>query len=415
MAANIKLFPKIKKADGKPMMEFNFWRKLLFMVCMLLTLLSCKEATKNDDALLGRVDAVLADAPSGKMLKGPSILGIKNKFVWGGSVVKGDDDKYHMFFSFWDCGPDSIPFTSSWVLRSRIGYAVSNRPDRDFKVAPLVLGPSMSTGNWNGQSVHNPHIKKFNDTYYLYFTGSSDIEGYPEITKRNRVQQRQQIGVIAFTDFEALKKGEYKKFNAPILGPRTRVKPGALVKPSPEGTVALPDNIITVNPSVVYNPNTQKYMLYFKGNMYVPEWRGVHGVAISDHPTGPFTTLDHIIFDVKMPDGSTASSEDPYVWYDDTMFKAVVKDFSGQISGNKKGLALLVSKDGLEWTPAQDPLFRKRELVLRDGQKLEVDRLERPQLYIEDGVPKVMYAACSLADTNTKVKGGTFNVQIPLK
>lgn len=320
-----------------------------------------------------------------------------------------------MFFSFWDCGSDSIPFTSSWVLRSRIGYATSNRPDGGFKVQPLVLGPELSSGMWNNQSVHNPHIKRFNDKYYLYFIGSRDVDGYPELTKRNRVQQQQQIGVIVFSDFETLKKGKYDRFDAPVLGPRTRVKPDMIVRPSPEGTLALPDNIITVNPAVVYNPNTQKYLLYFKGNMYVPEWRGVHGVAISDNPTGPFIASDDVIFDIKMPDGSIASSEDPYVWYHDGVLKAVVKDFSGHISGSKSGLALLTSTDGLTWKQADNPLFRQRELILKNGQNLSVDRLERPQLLIEDGVPKVLYAACSLDNTNSKVKGGTFNVQIPLK
>lgn len=382
-----------------------FLLKIVFLI--FLTFVSCSSQK-------GLVNAEVTNSESGEILKGPSVLGLEGKFVWGGSVVKGNDDRYHMFFSFWDCGPDSIPFTNSWILRSRIGYAVSKHPDRDFKVQPLVLGPELSQGTWNDQSVHNPHIQKFNGKYYLYFTGSSDIDGYPEISQRNRVQQQQRIGVIAFDDFESLMAGKFDRFPSPILSPRTRVKSGETVDPSPEGTVVLPDNLITVNPSVVFDPGTQKYLLYFKGNIYVPEWRGVHGVALSDSPVGPFKARDEVIFDIRMPDGSLASSEDPYVWYDQGKFFAVVKDFSGHISGIPKALALLTSMDGITWKQDADPLFMERKLFLRNGATLEVDRLERPQLLIENGRPIVLYAACSLGNTNEKIKGGSFNVQIPL-
>jgi hypothetical protein len=53
---------------------------------------------------------------------------------------------------------------------------------------------------------------------------------------------------------------------------------------------------------------------------------------------------------------------------------------------------------------------------LIDGAGLKVDRLERPQLLIgEDGLPLVLYAACSIEAVNKKQDGSSFNVQIPLK
>lgn len=357
---------------------------------------------------------------------GPSILQIPGYFVWGGSVVKGDDGKYHMIFSLWESGPGTENFVSSWVLESKIGYAVSDFPDREFKFQKIILKGARYEGDssaWDAQSVHNPHLKKFGDTYYLYYIGTRDPGPQTDdprassLNKRSRAQQSQHIGVLQFKNFEELLNGHFKRAKEPLLSPRTRVKPDNILFGSPEGTEVKPDNIIVVNPSVTYNPKTNKYMLFFKGNLYEPGWKGVHGVAIGDNPTGPFEPLDQFIFDVRMPDGSLASTEDPYVWYAKKWdcFLAVVKDFSGQLTGHKNTLALLSSGDGIHWQLPKNPLFMKRELYLQEGSSIGLSRLERPQLLLDDnGVPQVMYAACAIENPNQKNDGSTFNVHIPL-
>lgn len=140
-------------------------------------------------------------------------------------------------------------------------------------------------------------------------------------------------------------------------------------------------------------------------------------MAIGDTPKGPFIPLDNFVFDVKMPDGSLASTEDPYVWYSNKIqkFMAIVKDFTGRLTGHKKTLALLSSTDGIVWDLTEKPLFMERKLHLMDGSILEVDRLERPQLLLnEEGFPKYLYAACAVENVNPKNDGSSFNVQIPL-
>ena len=57
--------------------------------------------------------------------------------------------------------------------------------------------------------------------------------------------------------------------------------------------------LILVNPAVVYHPLKKKYYLYFKGNVYDPTWRGVHGVAIADAPEGPFIVQDDYVFEFE--------------------------------------------------------------------------------------------------------------------
>ena len=332
-----------------------------------------------------------------------------------------------MLYSTWECGDSYPKFSDSWVLHSKIAYAVSEFPDRDFQFQKIVLRGRALEGEstaWDAQMVHNPHIKRFNKRYYLYYGAGKDPGVQPpgspgaELNKRNRVQQSQQIGVIEFDSFADLLEGRYTRHDSPLLSPRTRVKPDHVIAPSPPDTEPKPDNMIVVNPSVVQRPSDGKYLLYFKGNFYDPNWRGIHGVALGDSPTGPFMATDLFVFDVRNEDGTLASGEDPYVWYhrEHGKFYAVLKDFTGKITGKDPGLALLESEDGIEWTRPEQPFFMRKEVVLSPGDTIQVKNLERPQLLLDEhGNPLVLYAACSLDNVGGKRDGSTFNVHIPLQ
>ena len=57
----------------------------------------------------------------------------------------------------------------------------------------------------------------------------------------------------------------------------------------------------------------------------------------------------------------------------------------------------------------------KKEFVLKNGKHITVDRLERPQLFLdENDNPIVLYAACSITPLNMKRDGSSFNIQIPI-
>ena len=58
----------------------------------------------------------------------------------------------------------------------------------------------------------------------------------------------------------------------------------------------------------------------------------------------------------------------------------------------------------------------KKEVIIRNGEHIHADRLERPQLLIdEDGNPKVLYCATALVNVNERQDGTSFNVHIPLE
>lgn len=380
----------------------------------------------NSPDTLNIIPAPVVATEGNLELTGPQVLNDPERFVWGGSVVKGYDGKYHMLYSTWECGDSIPPFRDSWLLYSKIAYAVSEYPDRDFKHVGIVLKGRIYEGDslsWDAQTVHNPHLKKFNNKYYLYYTGSRDPGKPPKdspgfsLTKRNRIQQVQKVGAIEFESFEDLIEGNFDRPEEPLLSPRTRVKKDNVIKPSPEGTKALPDNMIVVNPSVVFRPSDGKYLLYFKGNLYDPHWRGVHGVAISDSPLGPFTPQDQFVFDVRLEDGKIASAEDPYVWYHSghKRFYAIFKDFTGKITGGESGLAIMYSKDGIDWKKPRDPFFMRKEVILTNGDTISLHRMERPQILVdEEGNPLVLYAAASVVDINPRQDGKSFNIHVTL-
>ena len=403
-----------------------FGRNINYTILLIAVVLQFSCSEKHYHYQAQPVDLSLLNENGNIKVYGSSAFQLPDTFVWGGSPVK-IDNKYYLFFSAWESGIDIPPFSESWLTHSKIGLAISGSPYGSFQSLGIFLKGRNASGDsvaWDAQTAHNPHIKSFEGKYFLYYVSSMDPGPQPagssgeNLNKRNRLQQNQKIGVVEFNSIENLLIGKYTRSEQPLLAPRTRVKPDNVIDPSPPGTEAKPDNMIVVNPAVVYRPTDGKYLLYFKGNIYDPVWRGVHGVAIGDTPIGPFTATDNFVFDFDDGSGKKVSAEDPFVWYHnkDNCFYAVVKDFNGKLTGSEPGLALLTSVDGFDWKPAQNPLFMKKELILKDGTVLKVENLERPQILLdENDDPLVLCAACSIEPCGSKQDGETFNVQIPIK
>ncbi|WP_286076059.1 glycoside hydrolase family 97 catalytic domain-containing protein [Parabacteroides goldsteinii] len=373
----------------------------------------------------GPVDMEVVQRGDSEFPVGFSAFSLEGHFVWCGSAIRAEEDgRYYLFYSAMESGTGHPPFVDAWLLGSKIGVAVSDSPYGGYKNIGFVYnkdGYTPDRSSWDAQTVSNTHIKRFNGKYYLYYCGSVDpgenarIKG--TLSKRDRIQQNQKLGVLCFNSIKELLEGKYTCNEQPLLIPRSRVKPNNVLEPSPEGTAVKPDNLIMVNPAVVYCPANRKYFLYFKGNVYDPGWRGVHGVAISDEPAGPFRVLDDNVFEFETGTDQKLNAEDPYVWYHrkDRCFYAVFKDFTGGFTQGKPGLAIMYSKDGLHWELPEHSLFMNKEIILKNGEHVDVDRLERPQLFLdENDDPIVLYSACSITPLNQKKDGSSFNIQIPV-
>ena len=131
----------------------------------------------------------------------------------------------------------------------------------------------------------------------------------------------------------------------------------------------------------------------------------VHLVATSDSPTGPFVKHPDPVFTAE---GDVFLAEDPFIWTENGSLWAIVKDMKGAFTKAGQSLALFRSKDGIDWKPSEHPLVSKLEIRWEGGRTEKVAHLERPQLWIKDGVPQVLFCAAD------KDREHSFNVHIPL-
>ncbi len=305
--------------------------------------------------------------------------------VWCGSMIKGDDGKYHLFYSRW---PENLGHYA-WVTSSEVAHAVSDSPFGPFKFADVTL-PARGAGFWDGLCTHNPTIQRFGGKYYLYYMGNTgDGKQVKGLNWSHRNNQR--IGV-AVSDSPG---GPWTRMDEPLIGP----------------TEGFPDALCMANPSVTQRPDGGYLMVYKAVGKKNPLPFGgpvVHLVALADKPTGPFKKLPDPVFTEA---GSSFAAEDPFIWRGPDRYWAIVKDFKGAFSGTgKTSLSLFESSDGIRWNPAKHPLVSGLELRRDDGTVLQLEKLERPQLLLKDGEPSVLVCAAAPAGNLSK----SFSVQIPL-
>jgi len=311
-----------------------------------------------------------------------SIFKMKDHFVWCGTMTRGEDGLYYLYFSFW---PKTDEFDIGWCIHSKIGYAVSDNPYGGFVYGGVALE---GESGWDRDSVHNPAVIKYQGKYYMYHMGNY---GNGEFWNH---RNHQRIG-CAVADKP---QGSWKHCDKPVLDI------------SPEGF----DSLMTSNPSVILGGDGRFYMIYKgvrdNGN-YPLGGAVVCGIAVADHPQGPFEKYGKPIMVNPEEDWSV---EDAFIWYENGRFYSLAKDFQGFFTkAGKCQVALFTSPDGFDWKPDEVPLAFVRELPWADGRIQPLKRMERPHLYIEEGKPKVLLCAC-IAEGMDRIED-SFTVQIPLK
>lgn len=308
--------------------------------------------------------------------------------IWGGSPVKGDDGKYHLFYSRW---PHSLGH-HAWVTHSEIAHAVSTSPFGPWKHSDVALS---SRGNafWDGSCTHNPTVLEIDGKFYLYYMGNrGDQEVRKPLNWDHR--NRQRVGVaVADSPY-----GPWKRFDRPVVDVSTD-----------EQAV---DALCVSNPAVARRPGGGVLMIYKTVAKQFPLPSGGPvglGIATADDPAGPFKK--HNVQPFSVP-GERFAAEDPYIWRGKDRYWAIVKDRNGHFTGLKGfSLALFQSHDGFDWSQAKHLLVTAPGFTWEHGQREDLVIMERPQLLLEDGIPTALY--CAAAKTRDKANG--FNVQIPLK
>lgn len=309
-------------------------------------------------------------------------------FIWGGSMYRDEGGTCHLYYSRW---PRSMGM-NAWVTHSEVAHAVSDSPTGPFRHGDVAL-PVRGAEHWDGLCTHNPTVRRFANRLHLYYTGNTGdgraIRDGLNWTHRNN----QRIGVAVADD----PAGPWERRDEPVID--TSAEPDA------------PDHLCVANPSATEMPGG-RYLLVYKAvaarNPLPFGGPVTHLVATAPAPSGPFTKNLKPVFTVA---GHDFPAEDPYVWTAEEGFLAIVKDFDGSFTRAGRSLALFVSSDGFDWRPADHPLVATTEIRWEDGEVQELHRLERPQLWLEDGRPRVLYCAAS-PDTS---ESHSFNVHIPIQ
>lgn len=315
-------------------------------------------------------------------------------YNWCSSVIKGPDGRYHMFYSRWSLGkrpltddPMNMIFNgfSGWLKYSEIAYAVADRAEGPYRYVKTILKGEGDLRSWDRYTMHNPQIRKFGNHYYLYYISNSFDPDFSFSDNRKvskdwlhwlKYNCTQKIGVVKAASIDDLVNGRYKK------------PPQPLMEPDNEQTFE-----VTTNPSVTQGPDGNFYMMFKsrKPNVgHMTMW-----MAVSAQPDQPFRLLGQVFTTANL------ACEDPYLWYDRRRkrFYAVVKYYSNDkvLAPQFGALALVTSKDGLQWQAAKHSLVALRKLKIKGKPETALAHLERPFLLQDNkGNLQALFAAASI-------------------
>lgn len=326
---------------------------------------------------------------------------MKDYWVWGSSVIKGEDGKYHMYASRW---PKYLKFHPGWMIASEIVHAVSNTPEGPYQFSDVALG-ARGAQYWDGRSCHNPKIVKYKDEYILYYMGST--HPFEEVTEENADELTlsskwciagrwgKRIGVATSKS----PNGPWQRLDAPALD----VKPNSFY------------SFLTSNPSPLIREDGSVVLL-FKGRTYrkdsLTHSNMFIGVATAASYKGPYTVMgDEPLFS----ETKFGVVEDPHLWSDDKGYHMIAKDMSGKIGGSHHGGIIAHSKDGINWVLDKNPLAYTRTVKWNNGQTLEQGQLERPFVFVENGKPTHIFFAAMDGPGGFGNGTKTWNLVIPLK
>lgn len=313
--------------------------------------------------------------------------------IWCGSVVKGKNGAFYMFYSRWPRSESHY----AWLPSSEICLAKAEKPEGPYKHLKVLL-PRRGAQYWDGIATHNPAAIVYKGKYYLYYmgsTGTKEVKMPASMKDPNWWEYRnnQRIGVAVATNPE----GEWKRFDKPVIDV------------SPDSTAY--DALLMSNPAITVDEKGRAVLVYKQvaKNGTLRGGKVRFGVAFANSLLGPYTKSPNPIFESKEGEKSWMIAEDPFIWnYKGTIY-AIVTDVVGLFTNKEAALALLKSKDGVNWEPTKYPKVVPLRLKF-EGSIVSDDKLERPCLYLEKGVPKYLFGAHGVNKRTYSI-----NVAVPLR
>ncbi len=333
-----------------------------------------------------------------KLMAAPKDAGFQmdGYWIWGSSVIKGNDGKYHMFADFWE---SDLGF-ETWVTNTEIAHAVSDTPEGPYIFSDMAL-TRREPSYFDGCSVFNPRVIEYEGMYYLYYVGTTYDFPVPEpgVGKEEgwfeKAWMNKRIGVAKSKSLY----GPWERMDHPVITPR-------------KGKW---DATITSNPSPVVNPETGKILLIYKSSPKDSRPPLLLGAAEADSPQGEYTRIsDDPIFRFDTDSLLANDVEDPFVWWSDGHYELIMKDRFGHICGEDGGGIHAVSPDGVHWTLSDPVKAYSRTIMWDDGSTTLQANFERPFILFEDGMPAYLFAATGTGPSPWNFER-TWNMVIPLK
>lgn len=297
-------------------------------------------------------------------------------WIWCGSVIRGDDGLYHMFASRWT---KDVPFYPNWVTNSRIVRAVAATAAGPFHYVEDVLAPR-GDGWWDGRMTHNPTIRRHEDRYLLFYTGTTYDDPVPDryhpfafdsaLWRQARGNQR--VGLATAPS----PAGPWQRCDAPLVEP----SPGrwdALMTTNPAPCVLEDGSILLLYKSAADHGGRLQYGMALA--------KGVDA-AYQKIGDGPFWRFDD----------PAVSYEDICVWREAGRYHLLFVDMSGRLTAETRSGGYATSVDGFDWTLGSRPQAYSRRMTWDDGAVTLQGSLERPQVLVENG--RATYLYCATAD-----------------
>ena len=313
-------------------------------------------------------------------------------WVWCGSVIRGDDGRYHMFAARW---PKELPFFDGYKVYSEIVRAASDDPAGPYVFQEVVL-PARGAAFWDGQMTHNPSIHKHGDNYLLFYIGATYTEPKPtaaELHARTTSKPKEAYATIHIGLATApAVTGQWTRRQCPILEPR----PGKW------------DSSIVTNPAPCVLGDGRILLLYRSNT---PDGLRL-GAAMAAGPDEPFLRIHD---DPVLNFEGDNHVEDPFVWWAGDHFELLAKDLNGGIAGEVHAGIHATSPDGIHWQLADPPKAYSRAIAWDDGTTTVQGCVERPQLLIDAaGMPTHIFCATADGDGGFSEASDTWNMVIPL-
>ena len=324
----------------------------------------------------------------------------KDYWVWGCSIIKGDDGKFHMYAERW---PKTLPSHPGWMVAADIAHAVADQAVGPYTFSDVAIG-KRNPQYWDGCSQFNPKVVKHGDTYILFYTGSThpfdDVVKHPEkvsIESKYAIVARsnKRIGVATAKS----PYGPWTRLDHPVLD----TKPGTFY------------SFLTSNPTPIVHKDGSVLMI-FKSRTYNEQFPYhsdmMLGVATAPNYMGPYTVvMDEPVFSMER----FGEVEDPYLWKDEKGYHMLTKDQRGKIGGIEGAGILAHSPDGLNWTPDAHPLAYTRQVRWDDGRTTEMARFERVEGVWENGRMTHLSFAVQNGQFGSDIGASSWNIVVPLQ